>query len=408
MNAAMMLTPRVFISYARRDGEEFAINVAKRLEDAQIPVWRDRDGIRGGDGWWNQIDHVLDQVEYMVAVLTPGAMVSRIVGEEWERARRKGVEVMPVIGAPDLEWASMPLWMRNTHCYDLEHQATKFVNDLNTRSRQARAPFMVGDLPKNFIARPQVLNWLSDAVLDRGTDTPRSVTAALVGAGGFGKTVMLQAFCRTPTTRRIFYDGVLWTTLGASPGSLVAKLQALLDELTSHWAERRTFMDAVDASNYLRFLLQEKVALIVIDDVWNEVDARPFLVGGPNCSWLIGTRDRQTLPADVIELDVSEMDEEEATRMLVAGLALGHDGDSERLTALARRLGGWPLLLSLVNGQLRDRIRRNQNLADAVGDAETKLTRQGLTAFDRRNARERNQAVAMTLDVRTRPRSSEC
>jgi hypothetical protein len=124
----MSMTPRVFISYARVDGEQFAIELAQRLEDAQIPAWRDRESLRGNDGWWNQIDSVLDLVEYMVAVLTSGALLSCVVGNERERARRKGVEVMPVIAAPDLEWASMPLWLRNTHCYDLKHEEAKFTD----------------------------------------------------------------------------------------------------------------------------------------------------------------------------------------------------------------------------------------------------------------------------------------
>ena len=69
----MPQTPRVFISYARKDGEVFAADLMRRIEQAEIPVWRDRDGLRGGEGWWSQIDYVLDQVEFMVVVMTPGA-----------------------------------------------------------------------------------------------------------------------------------------------------------------------------------------------------------------------------------------------------------------------------------------------------------------------------------------------
>jgi hypothetical protein len=42
------LVPRVFLSYARSDGEQFAACSRKRLEDEHIPLWQDRIGMEGG------------------------------------------------------------------------------------------------------------------------------------------------------------------------------------------------------------------------------------------------------------------------------------------------------------------------------------------------------------------------
>ena len=102
----MRQTPRVFISYARKDGEAFAMDLKERIEVAKIPVWRDREGMRGGEGWWSQIEHVLDQVEFMVVVMTPGAVASVVVRKEWHHARRKGLCVFPVLASDALPWAS--------------------------------------------------------------------------------------------------------------------------------------------------------------------------------------------------------------------------------------------------------------------------------------------------------------
>ena len=62
---SMAQQPRVFISYARRDGETFAAELVRRLEDEslgdrRVPVWRDREALRGGEGWWSQIERELE------------------------------------------------------------------------------------------------------------------------------------------------------------------------------------------------------------------------------------------------------------------------------------------------------------------------------------------------------------
>jgi hypothetical protein len=45
-----MISPRVFISYARRDGEVFATELRERLEreEPEITLWQDRDRMEGG------------------------------------------------------------------------------------------------------------------------------------------------------------------------------------------------------------------------------------------------------------------------------------------------------------------------------------------------------------------------
>jgi hypothetical protein len=74
--------PRIFISYARRDGEEFARRLRERLIEAGFSLWQDRTSMEGGKDWWDQIDEALRHVEYMVLVMTPGSLSSDIVRKE--------------------------------------------------------------------------------------------------------------------------------------------------------------------------------------------------------------------------------------------------------------------------------------------------------------------------------------
>jgi len=158
--------PRVFISYARSDGQTFANDLRQRLEAAGIPLWQDHVGMEGGRDWWLQITEALDHVEFMVLVMTPAALRSDIVRKEWRYARQQGVCVYPVKADLHINYQSLPRWMRSAHFYDLKHEESKFINDLNTRCQQPRVPFMVEDLPADFVEHPNEFEELTSKLLD--------------------------------------------------------------------------------------------------------------------------------------------------------------------------------------------------------------------------------------------------
>src|SRR5215471_14853228 len=176
--------PSVFVSYARSDGVTFAGTLRSRLEAEGVRLWRDLERMEGGRDWWLQIASALDAVEYMVLVMTPAAMRSELVRKEWRYARQRGVCVYPVIGAPYLDFAALPRWMRSLHFYDVDQEWTKFLNDLRTRCEPRRVPFMAEDLPAGFVPRQAEFDQLVSHLLDRTRDEPIAITAALRAAGG--------------------------------------------------------------------------------------------------------------------------------------------------------------------------------------------------------------------------------
>ena len=95
------------------------------------------------------------------------------------------------------------------------------------------------------------------------------------------------------------------------------------------------------------------------------------------------------------------MQQDQAVQLLAAGVFSMPDSMKEMkaLHRLATRLGEWPLLLTLVNSALRERVSRGQHRTDALLSINKTLERRGLTAFDAQNALERNQAVKKTLGV---------
>ena len=103
--------PRVFVSYARSDGDRLAADLRRCLEAAEVPLWRDREGMEGGRDWWQQITAAIDSVDFLVLLATPAALQSPMVRREWRYARQRGVAVYPVLGDKPVDLDALPRWM---------------------------------------------------------------------------------------------------------------------------------------------------------------------------------------------------------------------------------------------------------------------------------------------------------
>ncbi len=396
----------VFISYARSDGEAFAHRLRQQLEKQNITLWQDRVGMEGGRDWWLQITDALDNVTFMALVVTPNALKSEIVRKEWRYARQQGVCVYPIKGAPNLDFNSIPRWMRDQHFYDLGSlegenfgpEWQKFLNDLNKTPDIRRVPFMAEDLD-GFIPRPEEFDQLVALLLDQNREEPVAITAALRGAGGYGKTTLARAICNDERVQNAFDDGILWVTLGENPGDLTSRVEELIHQLSDN---RPGFTNLEAAITRLKELMEDRDLLLVIDDLWNNAHLRPFTQGGPRCARLITTRNLDTLPDGVRKVKVDAMKQNEAVALLGAGFEKHEDLPrvGNELNALAERLGEWPLLLKLVNGYLRKSAENeNRTLPDAVARAKQALDKRGLTYFDVRDSGQRNDAVAKTIGI---------
>ena len=358
-------SPRVFISYARKDGEEYARKLHTRLEEEAIPCWMDRFGMEGGKDWRQQILEAIDTVEFLVLVMTPAAIQSPNVQWEWRSARQQGVCVYPVKAAPKLDYSSLPRWMSKSHFYTLDAEWPKLVNDLNTRCEKIRIPFIPYDVPEDFVPRPKEFEELLGTLLNKHEEPVAITTAALRGAGGYGKTTMAIALCHHDEIQETFDGGLLWVTLGQNPGNLLGKVEDLIYTLNR---EKPGFTSLEAALVRLRELLAERDLLLVIDDVWDASHLTPFLNLGKRCVRLITTRNATVLPSDARTTPVDAMQQKEAERLLGANLVERKPTESETkaLQDLTARLGECALLLKLANGFLRERVKGGQTLLDAL------------------------------------------
>ena len=154
-------------------------------------------------------------------------------------------------------------------------------------------------------------------------DSPGAVVvAAVIGAGGLGKTTL--AVHAAHQLRSHFPDGQLYANLhGASaqpvpPGDVLARF---LRDLGMD-PERIPVGEEERAAQFRSWVTDRKV-LIVLDDAKDAAHVRPLLPGSASCAVLVTTRSRMPDLAGSRFVDLDVLDPAEATDMF-AGI-IGRD-----------------------------------------------------------------------------------
>jgi WD40 repeat protein len=391
---------RTFISYSRKDGAEFAAGLRGWLSERNLSVWQDIVALEGGRDWWSQIEEVLKlkAVQHFILVVTPASLASPVVRREIRLARQEGKTACPVRGPGLSDLRKLPRWLGQIYDLDLIEHQTTLVRVLEADSRQKRVPMMAPEPPPDFVPRPKEFDALKQQLLDSKGDAVAGITAALKGAGGYGKTTLAKALAHDPDVQDAFFDGILWAELGEKPERL---LLILVDQIELLTGERPGLETINAAAGKLGEALGDRRILLVVDDAWREQDLRPFLQGGSNCVRLVTTRIDSVLPSRSLRQPVDAMQGGEALKLLSAGLSPDEIAcERPSLAKLAGRLGEWPQLLKIVNGFLRDRsIRAKESLAVAIIGANKRLDVKGLSVFDPRDESDRAKAVARTIGI---------
>jgi hypothetical protein len=394
----------IFISYSRADGREFAEAFGRRLDHEGIRSWRDLKSMEAGD-IRPQVLRAIEHARHFVLILSRRALASDWIKREWSHARLMGKRVSPVLADPTLKRADLLPWMRREEVFDIdpardrnEERWKALVLVLRGDGRAKRVPYMPGDLPADFVARPAEYEALKAAVLAEAPEKTVALTTALRGAGGYGKTILANYLCRDPDVRFEFSDGIVRVEVGKERSDVTGLISDLIERLDPE-GKRPGFTDVVTASEYLGELIGESRLLLVIDDVWREAQLRPFLRGGPNCVRLVTTRLPHVLEVvRHIEVPIDEMRAAEAARLIATNLPVALEPRAAgRLARLAKRLGNWAQMLAIANGWLRVRVEKHERLADAIARFERRLAKDGPFVFDPKDETQRNRAIRLCI-----------
>ena len=305
---------RIFISYSRKDGAEFAANLRKRLQAENLSIWQDLIALEGGRDWWSQIEDALKSkvLQHFVLVITPAALASPVVRREIRLARQEGKTVCPVKGPGLDDLGTLPRWLGQIYDLELPEHVTTLIRVLQDQSRQKRVPMMAPEPPADFVQRAVEFDALKKELLDAKGDAV-AITAALRGAGGYGKTALARKLAHDPDIQDAYFDGILWVELGEKPENLLSIISDLITRLTGEPPGLQTINAAAAA---LGEALGDRRILLVVDDAWREPDLRPFLRGGPRTTRLITTRLDNILPEDAVRQLVDAMQEHDAQALL--------------------------------------------------------------------------------------------
>jgi DNA-binding SARP family transcriptional activator/Tfp pilus assembly protein PilF len=233
-----------------------------------------------------------------------------------------------------------------------EPPVTGFVPSI-TASQVAQLP---ADIP-DFTGRIEHVQKLHDLLAGPGRpDSPGAVVvAAVIGAGGLGKTTL--AVHAAHQLRGQFPDGQLYANLhgaGAQPVAAADVLARFLRDLGMD-PERIPVGEEERAAQF-RSRVTDRRVLIVLDDAKDAAHVRPLLPGSASCAVLVTTRNRMPDLAGSRFVDLDVLDATEAWDMF-AGI-IGREraeAEPEATRDVLTACAGLPLAIRIAGARLAAR-----------------------------------------------------
>ena len=263
-------------------------------------------------------------------------------------------------------------------------------------------------LPTIHVNRQILLNEIVKKLLQATNDPNKfETTLTITGAGGFGKTTIVASLCYHHIVKETFTDGFLFVELGQQATDPSIKLRAIYNLLTDEQCDINIVEQKLTqlTSDYYHNLL------VIIDDVWHVEDASPFVKVFSSCKIILTTRMKnieQHIPSKQSVM-IGPMEQNEAISLLTSGVfdsSQLSQMDINLLNKLAQDVHLWPLLLSLIRGQLSHYVKiRHFSNRTAIKSVQDNLHHEGVTALDVHKSRKLAVKSCIEFTLQLLPKS---
>jgi len=396
----------VFISYSRSDGQEWAAEISSFLSVIDNEFWQDIHDMKGEHDNLTEIRNAIEKSEHVVVVITKSALESEWVKKEWEYALENGINVCPVI-VNDNCIDALSGWQKDRYCYyfNRESDRSRLIDVAKGSGKRERLCKYIPEMPVKYVPR-EFIEKIKYRLIDKyGNDL--KTTFALVGAGGYGKTVAAKALCIDEDIKLVYSGRIIPVVIGndlsfSSKSILEGKIIGIIEDIIFKLkGERYKFSCIETASNELAVILSSiGNVLLFIDDVWRESDLRYFLRISGNCSIIITTRIKNCLPSDIEKYEVGKFDDGEAFKLISDKLPFENSSDEERvLRRLSHKLFGWAQLIAIANRWLLKKYEKDVSVKEAVSSFNRLLDEKGYQYFDPRNEIDRDRNLSACIEA---------
>ena len=208
-------------------------------------------------------------------------------------------------------------------------------------------------LPHNYVPRPEALDSIRRSVLSAQGGYSVALTA-VHGMGGIGKTVLAKALCQDEAIQQAFPDGIIWIEIGKeSKIDAAERLRTALQVLDNN-DEWTTYKTADEFKQRFSSLIKNKAVLIVLDDVWQAADIRPFLADSGRSRLVLTTRDYSIAAGIAVrQCWVDPLTVEQSREVLARSSNIEASQLPAEADDLVRESGRLPLALAMIGAGLR-------------------------------------------------------
>ncbi|MBZ0283627.1 MAG: AAA family ATPase [Anaerolineae bacterium] len=308
----------------------------------------------------------------------------------------------------DEELATLPE-DETVRLYELIHNGGTPSNTLIENRDNRAAISVLPPLPGLIIGREVVLTELKQRIGIPDVGQKQPVTL-IEGWPGVGKSTIIAALAHAPDVWAAYPDGVLWTSLGETPG-LQAELMRWAEAL--HLVAQGKVLSLEELTSQIAAALRNRRMLLIIDDVWQVDHFTPFRVAGHQSATVISSRlsevARALAPSATNVYRLPQLSSDSALLLLSRLAPQAVEQFPESAIELVRDLEGLPLAIQVAGRLLHEEMQMGWGIEHLIAELRSgaRLLSEQTPSDVRTVAGDSSSTVAALLQRSTRALDQE-